>query len=295
MNQTGATSASTHGYRALTISQPYASLIADGIKWVENRQWATSYRGPLAIHAGKGTQYLTRRQLLDYPTGAVIAIADVVACIPLNTVRKRGRSGVLEHLGIAFDVFIQHEHTEGPWCWILRDVRKFREPMPCRGAQGLWKWAGPTCVDLSMYDPPIDNVDPKTEADECLKIALNDMASASAGHPPTLPHIRNVAGHSLERIRELEKVADEIDSHLADEVIEARERIVELENKLIEMGTYVRTQEQSWQDGHAVQEQRHQAEIDRLVRVVAVRCNFATPCGNCEACQRASDVMSDLA
>lgn len=26
------------------------------------------------------------------------------------------------------------------WCWILRDVRPFRDPCPCRGAQGLWDW-----------------------------------------------------------------------------------------------------------------------------------------------------------
>jgi len=54
--------------KALTISQPYASLIASGEKWVENRSWPTGYRGPLAIHAGKGTQYLDRRELaeIDY-------------------------------------------------------------------------------------------------------------------------------------------------------------------------------------------------------------------------------------
>lgn len=40
--------------KALTISQPYASLIARGEKFVENRRWPTPYRGPLAIHAGKG-------------------------------------------------------------------------------------------------------------------------------------------------------------------------------------------------------------------------------------------------
>lgn len=47
--------------KALTISQPFASLIASGEKWIENRIWYTSYRGPLAIHAGKGLQYLSRQ------------------------------------------------------------------------------------------------------------------------------------------------------------------------------------------------------------------------------------------
>ena len=41
------------GMRALSIRQPWASLIISGIKPVENRTWKSSYRGPLLIHAGK--------------------------------------------------------------------------------------------------------------------------------------------------------------------------------------------------------------------------------------------------
>jgi hypothetical protein len=35
---------------------------------------------------------------------------------------------------------LDHPHTEGPWCWVLRDVRKLDEPVPCSGKQGLWDW-----------------------------------------------------------------------------------------------------------------------------------------------------------
>ena len=38
--------------RALTLHQPWASLIALGVKTIETRSWSTPYRGPLAIHAG---------------------------------------------------------------------------------------------------------------------------------------------------------------------------------------------------------------------------------------------------
>lgn len=41
-------------YKILTLSQPYASLVALGAKRIETRSWRTSYRGPLAIHAAKG-------------------------------------------------------------------------------------------------------------------------------------------------------------------------------------------------------------------------------------------------
>ena len=129
--------------KALTVSQPYASLIASGEKWVENRRYPVSYRGPLAIHAGKGTQYLDKRELADYPTGCVIAIARLVTCVPL--LGTRCGNGIwmrqLKQHGININAFLGHQHTEGPWCWILSDVRRI-EPAPARGAQGLWEWEG---------------------------------------------------------------------------------------------------------------------------------------------------------
>lgn len=39
--------------KALSILQPYAWLIVNGIKDVENRGWYTPYRGPFLVHAGK--------------------------------------------------------------------------------------------------------------------------------------------------------------------------------------------------------------------------------------------------
>ncbi len=42
----------TGAWRALTLHQPWASLVALGVKTIETRSWATKYRGPLLIHAG---------------------------------------------------------------------------------------------------------------------------------------------------------------------------------------------------------------------------------------------------
>jgi hypothetical protein len=38
--------------KVLTLHQPWASLVAAGVKTIETRSWRTHYRGPLAIHAG---------------------------------------------------------------------------------------------------------------------------------------------------------------------------------------------------------------------------------------------------
>ena len=128
--------------KALTISQPFASLIASGEKWIENRSWPTNHRGPLAIHAGKGTQYLAREELAEYQTGCVIAVAKLAACVQMDVIRNNGQNAINRRLWIpctnkTWADACDHQHAEGPWCWILEDVLLV-EHVPIRGAQGLW-------------------------------------------------------------------------------------------------------------------------------------------------------------
>lgn len=123
--------------KGLTVSQPYASLIAGGRKWVENRTWGTPYRGWLAIHAGKTSRYLDARALLAFPTGRILAVGRLVACLNLEGPRRYDRATVLAD-GVTVDDVLKHPYTEGPWCWVVQDVRELPTPLECRGAQGLW-------------------------------------------------------------------------------------------------------------------------------------------------------------
>ena len=122
---------------ALTISQPFASLIVTGTKWVENRTWETKYCGLLAIHAGKGQQYLGANELKRYPTGAFIGVATLVACVSLADLRKMPSTYRFPVSRKSAAELLTHTHTEGPYCWILANPVGF-PPIPCRGAQGLW-------------------------------------------------------------------------------------------------------------------------------------------------------------
>jgi activating signal cointegrator 1 len=116
--------------KALTIHQPYAELIARGDKRVENRTWRTRYRGPLAIHSGTSTarrleawQY--RLDFDSLPLGAIVAVAQLTACIRVEQLR-----GWLSP--------VDDPHTEGPWCWVLADIERLAEPIRCTGQQALW-------------------------------------------------------------------------------------------------------------------------------------------------------------
>jgi len=131
--------------KALTLSQPFASLIASGGKFVENRRWETLYRGPLAIHAGQGTQYLDRQALRQYPTSCILAVCTLWDVLHIDEIHRLHLAGagtprITPH---TMGRIAEHQHTEGPFCWILRDVRALGTPIPAKGAQGLWDWQPP--------------------------------------------------------------------------------------------------------------------------------------------------------
>lgn len=143
--------------KALTILQPWASLIACGAKKIETRSWPTSYRGPIAIHAGKGEQYLDLcaeepffsamvDEVENYNPGCVIAIADLVDCqkiigrVSLKIADQKRVKAVLENQAIVIgDEYEFGDYTPGRFALILENVRRI-EPVPAKGMQRLWNW-----------------------------------------------------------------------------------------------------------------------------------------------------------
>jgi predicted transcriptional regulator len=81
--------------KALSIKQPWASLIAHGIKDIENRTWKTHFRGKIYIHASSKTKemlsLLNKRQVedirskseldFDFPTSAIIGEVEITDCV----------------------------------------------------------------------------------------------------------------------------------------------------------------------------------------------------------------------
>ena len=55
--------------KAITIKQPYATLIAEGLKEYEFRTWKTKYRGEILIHAGCGVDKEWLDKVKDYGIG----------------------------------------------------------------------------------------------------------------------------------------------------------------------------------------------------------------------------------
>jgi len=127
--------------KALTICQPFAEMIARGDKLVENREWLTSYRGPLMIHAGKSRNWLdgeTDDELAEefgrrIEFGAIVAHAQLVACLHIDRIH----AGEYDK---QYPWLMTHGHTNGTWCWVLEEVQRLPQAIPWKGAQGLWEY-----------------------------------------------------------------------------------------------------------------------------------------------------------
>jgi hypothetical protein len=77
--------------KIITIRQPWAHLIVNGGKSIENRTWATSYRGPVLIHASLNVnRALCLKHRLDpdtLPRGGVVGIAEIADCVNKHSSR----------------------------------------------------------------------------------------------------------------------------------------------------------------------------------------------------------------
>jgi len=101
--------------KALSIRQPWAYLIVEGIKDIENRDWPTRLRGPIAIHAGKARP--TEEQL-----------AEIEAEHGIQIDRSKLLFGGFIGVATITDC-VRHSDSEwfcGEFGFVLSDVRKTR-------------------------------------------------------------------------------------------------------------------------------------------------------------------------
>lgn len=140
--------------RAITVRQPWAWAIIDGGKDVENRtrNIAGAYRGPIAIHAAMSHTFGARtdpniareiteagheadflRWLTSAPHGAVVGLVDLVDVHHANDVDPTF-CGICPEGCCGCSPWAMPEHYH----LVLANPRPLPEPIPWRGALGLW-------------------------------------------------------------------------------------------------------------------------------------------------------------
>ena len=131
--------------RGLTLWRPWPWCFIHAGKRVENRKWPPpkSIRGGwLALHAGKRFDRQACDAMRagrfdpravdvperpeDHPHSRIVAVGRLESCYQLDAQRRR-----------------LNPYTDpwafGPYVWELQDLQQLPDPVPCLGAQGLWK------------------------------------------------------------------------------------------------------------------------------------------------------------
>ena len=124
--------------KVITIKQPFASLIAAGIKEYEFRTWKTKYRGEILIHAGKGIDKKAMKKIeeygLEYPSGCIIAKANLSDCIKVD---DEFRKVLFEKNPKVYNSIIKHVEWDG-YGFKLDNIEKI-EPIPAKGKLSIWE------------------------------------------------------------------------------------------------------------------------------------------------------------
>lgn len=152
--------------KAITLHQPWATLMAIGAKRIETRSWPTRYRGPLAIHAAKAFPAYAKdlcyagaiRRLLGWPDhdgrvnqvwlddinarikalplGAIVGTCRLVHCLDTDLI-PRFVSPFTEQEKLLGN------YESGRFGWLTEDMKRIDPPIPAIGALGLWDWHCP--------------------------------------------------------------------------------------------------------------------------------------------------------
>jgi hypothetical protein len=116
--------------KALSIRQPWAWLIVNGYKDIENRNWPTYFRGRIYIHASKrfdekASSWLAERRLApvgadmlkSLPYGGIVGEVDIIDCVACSP----------------------SPWFVGKYGFVLANPETYDKAIPCKGRLGFFK------------------------------------------------------------------------------------------------------------------------------------------------------------
>lgn len=154
--------------KTLTVKQPWASLIVEGVKDIENRTWPTKFRGRILIHASaKPAIEFKNRCLVElYRIGMTEEMILSVNKLPIKWDTFLNENGLIIGSVEIVDCVINHpsiwaEKTQIPYFadvledikhigkpikpnmvynWVLSNSILFSEPIPAKGKLSFWDY-----------------------------------------------------------------------------------------------------------------------------------------------------------
>jgi activating signal cointegrator 1 len=134
--------------KALSLTQPWATLVAIGAKKIETRSWSTSYRGPLLIHAAKRFPMGYRELCFEEPFRSMLLcggvrchpeslhLGSLLAVCRLENVIST-EAAIRQGLGQRYEREFG-DYSVGRFAWFLGGVDRLKDPIPYKGALGLF-------------------------------------------------------------------------------------------------------------------------------------------------------------
>lgn len=163
--------------KAITIYQPYASLIAEGHKVFITRAYYTQHRGPVAIHAARLADPDVFRPLFcrlstmmeldkcgvnaynvdDLPRSAIVAIGELVDIweiekstikgeVILRKLKNDSHQYHFQYRQLSTTITLDSKEAalgywhKGCYAYEFRNVKPLQVPIPAKGAARLWDW-----------------------------------------------------------------------------------------------------------------------------------------------------------
>ena len=130
--------------KVLSLKEPFATLIKNGIKTIETRSWKTNYRGKLYIHASSTKmpkEYKNNKELMalvneeDLNYGTIICSCELVDCIEMtnefvNDIKNNRKNE-----------YITGKYSQGRYAWILKNIEVLDNPIEAKGHLGIWNFS----------------------------------------------------------------------------------------------------------------------------------------------------------
>ena len=127
--------------KVISIKEPFATLITNGLKKIETRSWKTNYRGEIFIHAsGKSLakEFLTNDYVvdlikdMDMNYGNIICRCNLVDCIYMD-------EEFIEYIKQNPTEYNVGEYKLGRYAWVMEDIEPIY-PIPAKGQLNIWNF-----------------------------------------------------------------------------------------------------------------------------------------------------------
>lgn len=153
--------------KAITVHEPYASLIKEGKSFYIVKDFDSKYSGPIAIHAGTSNDLnsnslsINEKENIEkalgkdykYHNGVIIAIAYMVRSWYLSS------HSMPPNMFSSFPYYISEylanidEKKYGGWydgkyAFQIQNVKVLDKPIPTKGHQRIWEWEIPNEVPV---------------------------------------------------------------------------------------------------------------------------------------------------